>query len=645
VSEAAERPGLAGLRERTAPYRFLLRYARRNARGWLTIFLATLVATAVSLLTPWPMKVLVDQVLGSAGRDTVTRLLPGAHTGAGLLGWVVAAELVLFAAASALDVLLTVLWVRVGQGMVWQHAGDVFDAVQRRELAFHGRHDVGDTMERVTGDSWGVHTVVDSLLFEPLHNVLLTIGMIALMASLDPELTLVAVAVTPALAWASVRLGGRVRRAGELRRRVLGQLQALLHQSLTGMPVVQAFGQEDRVHHRFVELSGHAVRAERRTTLVDSVNGLLTGLVTTGGRGLVLLLGARRVLAGDLSVGSLLVFLAYVETLHAALSSFAGIYTALQGVRPQVDRVLEVLESVPEVADGSGALAVPVRGEVRLAGVGFAYEPGRPVLSDVSVVVRPGELVAVVGPTGAGKSTLAGLLVRFFDPTAGRVLLDGVDARDVPVGVWREQVGVVLQESFLFPLSIHDNIAYGRPGALREQVVAAARAANADEFVSRLPQGYDTVVGERGATLSGGQRQRVAIARALLKDAPVLVLDEPTSALDVQTEGLLLAALDRLMQGRTTLVIAHRLSTVRRADRIVVLDQGRVAETGTHEQLLRRGGLYAHLHALQADGTGPRKAAATDPADAADADTDVGRGEVGDQREAAELVAVEPNSG
>jgi ATP-binding cassette subfamily B protein/subfamily B ATP-binding cassette protein MsbA len=425
------------------------------------------------------------------------------------------------------------------------------------------------------------------------------------MLALDPVLTAVAVAVVPAMAWASLKMGGRVRRAGELRRRVMGQLQALLHQSLTGLPVVQAFGQEDRVHARFVDLSARAVAAERRSALVGSVNGLLVGMISAVGTGVILLLGASRVLAGDMSVGSLLVFLAYLATLQAALSSFAGVYTSLQAIRPQVDRVMEVLDTVPEVADGPGVVPGRAAGHVRLEGVVFGYEPGRPVLHGVSLEACPGELVALVGATGAGKSTVAGLVMRLFDPWAGRVCLDGRDVRGLSVGSVRAQVGLVLQESFLFPISVAENIAYGRPGASRAEVVAAARAANAHEFIVGLPDGYDTVVGERGGTLSGGQRQRVAIARALLKDAPVLVLDEPTSALDAQTEGLLLGALDRLMAGRTTIVIAHRLSTIRRADRIVVLDGGRVAETGTHQELVAAGGRYARMHALQTGGPVP----------------------------------------
>jgi ATP-binding cassette subfamily B protein/subfamily B ATP-binding cassette protein MsbA len=272
----------------------------------------------------------------------------------------------------------------------------------------------------------------------------------------------------------------------------------------------------------------------------------------------------------------------------------------LQGATGSARRVLEVLEVEREVADRPGAQVLPaVKGHVLLEGVTFGYEPGRPVLHSVSLEVLPGQTVALVGFTGAGKTTLVSLVPRFFDPWEGHVTIDGHDLRDVSLGSLREQVAVVLQEPFLFPLTVAENIAYGRPGASRAEVEAAARAANAHSFIERLPGGYDAVVGERGVTLSGGERQRLAVARALLKDAPILILDEPTSALDGETEGLLLEALRRLMKGRTTLLIAHRLSTIRHADQIVVLHEGQIAERGTHEELLERGGLYAHLHSVQ----------------------------------------------
>jgi ATP-binding cassette subfamily B protein/subfamily B ATP-binding cassette protein MsbA len=306
------------------------------------------------------------------------------------------------------------------------------------------------------------------------------------------------------------------------------------------------------------------------------------------------------VLSGQLTLGALLVFLTYLALVHGQMKTLAGLYASFQEIGAAVDRVLEVLEAEAEVKDQPGAVPLGrVCGEVRLEGVTFGYEADRAVLKDVSLEVPAGQTVALVGATGAGKTTLAGMIARFFDPWRGRVLVDGQDVRGVRLQSLREQVGLVLQEPFLFPLTIAENIAYGKLGASRSEIEASARAANLHEFIERLPKGYETVVGERGATLSGGEKQRLSIARALLKDAPILILDEPTSALDAETERLIMGALRRLLRGRTTFIIAHRLSTIRHADRIVVLDEGRVIESGSHAELLARRGAYACLYHAQ----------------------------------------------
>jgi ATP-binding cassette subfamily B protein/subfamily B ATP-binding cassette protein MsbA len=515
-----------------------------------------------------------------------------------------------FLLAALLDALLVMLWIRVGQAMVNDLARDLFARVQRRPLLKHHSTPIGETMERVGADSWCVHTVVDELVFTPAHVLVTIAAIVVVMLSLNAGLTALVLAILPLMALASLLLGRMTREAAQAEREVEGQISAHVHQTLTGISVVQGFGREVSHHRRFEELARTAIRARMRVALTGSANELSSGLVTAIGTGAVLLLAANAVLEHKLSTGGLLVFVAYMTTLQGQLGGITGIYTKLQGVRPSIDRAVDVLDQSHDVRSLPAARALrDVRGEVSYEAVSFAYQPQRPVLEDVSFHLRAGDVVALVGPTGAGKSTLAGLLPRFFDPDSGAVLIDGHDLRELELASVRGAVSLVLQESFLFPVSIGENIAYGRTGASREQIEQAARAANAHEFISRLPDGYDTVVGERGTTLSGGERQRVAIARALLKNAPILVLDEPTSALDAHTEHELMGALENLMSGRTTLIIAHRLSTIKRADSILVLDAGRLVEQGSHAELVRGEGVYARLHALQLGREGRESAA------------------------------------
>jgi ATP-binding cassette subfamily B protein/subfamily B ATP-binding cassette protein MsbA len=585
-------------------YQRLLRYAVTDWRGWALIAGLTLVSSTAVLLQPWPMQVLLDHVLGrepmAGPLAAVVGLLPGGGTPHGLLVWVVLAGLAVFVFNSAIDVLLTRAWIQVGQRMVYRLAGDLFAHIQRRSLLFHSRNSVGDSLSRITGDTWCAYKVVDTLLLTPTYALLMSVGMLVLLARVDLPLALLAAATAPFMAGTSFLMGRRLRGVARARREIESRIQTHVQRALSGIQVVQAFTQEAGEHRRFEELAAGALRAQRRSALAGNLYGQLAGLATTLGTAAVLCVGARHVVDGRLSIGTLLVFLAYLNSLQGQFRVFSGVYGTLQETGASVDRVADMLEADLEVADRPGAVPLPpARGHVLLDRVTFGYEPDRPVLREVSLEVQPGQTVAIVGATGAGKTTLVSLIGRFYDPWQGRVLVDGRDVRDVQLRSLRGQIGLVLQEPFLFPFTVAENIAYGRPGASRLGIEAAARAANVHDFVVRLPQGYDTAVGQRGATLSGGEKQRLSIARALLRNPPILVLDEPTSALDAQTERLLLEALRRLMEGRTTFIIAHRLSTVRAADRIVVLQEGQIVEAGTHRELLDLGGHYAHLHRLQ----------------------------------------------
>lgn len=592
----------------------LFQYAVPYWRGWALIVAATLFSTACALLQPWPMKVLVDHVLGDQPMGGflagAAATLPGADTRQGLLGWVVAAGLIIFVLNSIVDVALTMTWTRVGRRMVYDLASDVFAHVQRRSLLFHTRHPVGDSLSRITGDSWSAYTVVAALLFAPGHAIFTLVAMVILMASLDPWLTLLALAVSPFMAGSAWYFGSPLRLAARAKREVESLIQSHVQQTLTGIPVVQAFTREDVEHQRFKAYAEAAIRAEQRSALVGSVFGLSAGLITTLGTGAVLWFAAVRVLDGYLTLGGTLVFLSYLTTLQTQFTTLSETYKTMQTAGASVDRVNEVLSA--EDATDSPATTTPHRrltGHVRFEHVTFGYDADRPVLRDVSLEARPGERVALVGTTGSGKSTLMALLPRFFDAWSGRVEIDGYDVRDIPRTTLREHIAMVFQDPYLFPMSVADNIAYGRPGATRDEIEAAARVAGAHAFVAALPDGYDTVLGERGATLSGGERQRLSIARAVLKDAPILILDEPTSALDAETEASVLRALERLMIGRTTFIVAHRLSTIRTADRIAVMRDGVLVEQGTHDELLEASAVYAGLCQLQFGGADPERVA------------------------------------
>ncbi|PYK99648.1 MAG: ABC transporter ATP-binding protein [Verrucomicrobia bacterium] len=582
-------------------YRKLLDYARPHWRFFVLIFILTIAASALAVLQPVPLALLTDCVLGA--KPLPSRLRPVFEAfsmepaSANLLFGIVAGGLVLFALNSVLETGLTWAWTLGGRRMVYALAEDLFARLQRRSLLFHRRNAVGDSMGRVAQDSWAAYHVVDALFFAPGHALLTMWMMMFLMAQLDLTLTMLALAVAPLVAGASLLVGKPLRAAAKMKREIESRIQSHIQQTLTGIPVVQAFVQEEREHRRFQHFADAAIAAQQRSTLIGGINSLSSGLVATLGTGAILWVGARHVFNGNLTIGGLLFFLVYLTSLQTQMKVFADIYTKLQGLSASVDRVVEILEADPEVKEKPDAILLAgARGQVHIDHVAFGYEPGRPVLRGVSMEARPGQTLAIVGSTGAGKTTLVNLIPRFFDPWEGRVLVDGHDVRDVRLKSLREQIAVVLQEPLLFPISIAENIAYGRPGASRSEIEASARVAHAHEFVLQLPQGYDTVIGERGATLSGGERQRISIARAFLKNAPILILDEPTSALDAGTEHLIRQALERLMKGRTTFLIAHRLSTVRHADCIAVLQDGQIAESGTHDELLARGALYARFH-------------------------------------------------
>jgi ATP-binding cassette subfamily B protein/subfamily B ATP-binding cassette protein MsbA len=584
-------------------YSRLIRYVWPH-RGSLALVLAgMLLQVGLNVLRPWPTKLLVDQGLDRQPlpgplADALT-ILPGPGGVEGLLFWVCAATALIFLAGNLMTMASNLASLRLGQQMTYDLAADLFLHMQRLSLLFHSRRPVGDSLSRVTGDAYCVQNLVGEALLPLLQSTAMLAAMFFVAWQLEPTLTLLAMGVAPFLALVILLFRKPMRLRNRARRDLEGTMMSQVEQTLGAVPAVQAFTREDLEHERFRSCARATVVAYLRAGFLNACFGLAAGLATALGTAAVMWLGAHYVLEGRLTTGDLLVFLAYLGSLYGPLSTLIAAVSALQYGSANADRVLEVFDTPVDVCDAPGAREARIGGHVRYEGVTFEYDPGRPVLRDVSFEVQPGETVAVVGPTGGGKSTLISLLVRFFDPRSGRVLVDGHDLRDLRVRSLRRQVAVVLQEPFILPLSVAENIAYGDTGAGRERVQAAAAAAQADAFILRLSEGFDTVVGQRGATLSGGEKQRLAIARAFLKDAPILILDEPTSALDARTESELLEVLQYLMRGRTTFIVAHRLSTIRNADRILVLNQGELVEQGRHADLLAQGGLYATLYRQQ----------------------------------------------
>ena len=579
-------------------------YAFRRTWPLLGVSGSLLLRVALDVLKPWPMVFLIDYVLrGQTMPPLVARLaeaLPGAPTPSNLIGWSVGGTVLVFLLSWLVGVAASYGNISLGQRMTYDLASDLFGKLQQLSLHFHARKSVGDSIRRVTGDCGCAAIIVKDAMLPAVSSVISLGLMFGILWRIDAKLTWLAVAVVPLMAVAFARYARPMMDRSYEQQEAEGRIYDIVEQAFSAIAIVQAFGRETFNEQRFTRATTDTLAATRTLTRVQLQFKILMGAATALGTAAIIWLGAQHAWAHTLSIGAIVLFLSYLGSLYAPLEALAYTSSTIQGAAGSARRVWEVLQTESRVADKPGARALRLAsGRVQFENVSFGYEPGRPVLQNISLAANPGETIALVGMTGAGKSTLVSLVPRFADPWDGRVLVDGQDIRAVRLKTLRQQIAIVLQESFLFPITVAENIAYGVPQATEEQIAAAARAANAHDFIARLPQGYHTVIGERGGTLSGGERQRISIARAVLRDAPILILDEPTSALDVETESAVMEALERLTRGRTTFVIAHRLSTIRRAQRILVLHEGQLAENGTHEELVARGGHYARFHSLQ----------------------------------------------
>ena len=577
-----------------------LAWAFQDARNyrWQLLLLAALSCAEVSLriLLPWPMKAVVDDVLGNRGVPSWLAWMPGpSPSPERLLLEVVAAGFLVQVAHQAVLMLHTRRYSRTGHEITRDLRERLFAHLQGLSLRHHSKTPVGDSVYRLESDTVCLEKMLLGGVLPLVFSTLTLVVMFGILMSVNVSLALVSLSVVPFLfVW--IRWSARFIRPGAERTRVLeSRMSARLHESFAAIRLVKSYGREPYEGRRF---SGDATAAMQarvglssRQALFSSVVGALTVLGTS----LVILTGGLLVLKGRLTVGDLLVALAYLGFVYGPLSGIANTSGTLQEAFASAERVRAVLRLSPEVREPPNAFAPPrLTGRIEYRNVSFAYD-GQPILRDITFTAQPGEFVAIVGPSGSGKTTLVSLLPHFYEASSGEVLIDGVDVRRYRLSTLRDQIGIVLQEAVVLSGSIRANLRYGNLHATEAQIEAAARAANAHEFVTMLPDGYDTVLGYSGGGISGGQRQRLSMARAFLKDAPILILDEPTSALDTMSERLVIDALRRLHHGRTTFVIAHRLSTVHGADRILVLDGGRLVAQGTHETLIQESSLYQAL--------------------------------------------------
>ncbi|MGH9379526.1 MAG: ABC transporter ATP-binding protein [Thermoanaerobaculia bacterium] len=591
----------------------VLRYVKPFRHMAAVSAVMTVLVAALGLLAPWPLKILFDSVLGNHPLPAVVEpmLRPLTERKFLLLLVVVLGGFGLTVLTNALKVLSSQVDTRLSQGMILNFRSDLFQHAQRLSMAFHDRRKSGGLIFAINFQADNAAGLVMSL--QPLALSLLTlIGMLWITVAINAPLAFLSLVVVPFLYYSVgyyvKHIQARLRKV----KRLEGESLSIVHEAMSMIRVIAAFGREAHQHRRFREQGKRAIDERVKVTVRQTVFSLVVNTTTAAGTALVLGFGVYQILRGRMTGGELLVVIFYVASIYKPLEQVSTTIGSFQDRFTSLEIAFNLLDKEPEIQDAPDAVSIArARGRVAFEGVHFSYENRRQTLEDISFEVAPGQVIGIVGPTGAGKSTLVSLIPRFYEPREGRILIDGQDVRRLTLASLRRQIAIVLQEPLLFSGSIEDNIRYGRLEATREEVVAAAEAANAHQFIMRLPQKYQTELGERGAQLSGGERQRISIARALLKDSPILILDEPTSSVDSRTEKDILDALERLMAGRTTFLIAHRLSTLRNADRILVMAGGRIVGQGTHDELMARKGLYSQLYELQVLGpaTGLEQAA------------------------------------
>jgi ATP-binding cassette subfamily B protein len=576
---------------------------RPHAKILTIAVVAVMIEGAANLAEPWPLKIVLDTVLKA--RPDTGWLHQAIFSAVGtdkiaILRFAALAVLLIAAVGAASTYAERYLTTSVGQHLMHDLRQTLYSHIQRLSLDYHDRKYTGDLISRLTSDIDSIQSFIASGLLGALTSSLTLVGMIIVMSYLNWQFTLIALSVAPLLFVVVFHYTRSIKTASREVRRKEGEMVSVIQEALSAIRVVKAFAGEEYEQRRLAKESRESIGMALLVRNLKSKLSPAVDMIVAAGTCLVLWFGGRMALSGVLSAGSLVLFIWYLGKMYKPMRDLSKMTDTYAKAAVGYERIREVLETDRQVKDLPGARRAPeFRGQIELKGVSFSYGPNCPILKQIDLIIEPGQVAALVGPTGAGKTTIISLIPRFYDPDAGMVKIDGTDVKLFQQKSLRQQISFVLQETLLFHGPVWSNIAYGKPDASHGDIRRAAMQANAHEFIEHLPQGYDTIIGERGMTLSGGQRQRIAIARAVIRNTPILVLDEASSGLDAASEASVFDALNRLMRGKTSIVIAHNLSTIRSADVIFVVDEGEIVERGNHIELLKKGGLYADLHELQ----------------------------------------------